>query len=143
MEEKTTPTPDHILQTGLAFWGAKTLLSAVELELVPGQYGEHWEELMTVWDDPHSVADGILDDETYDWIGVFDAMAASDGGPIVASEPAVVAAHELARASGFNVSATGSAGLAGLMSALSDADVNGGRVSASERVAVVMSGIER
>lgn len=25
--------PDHILQTGLAFWGAKTLLSAVEMEL--------------------------------------------------------------------------------------------------------------
>ncbi|MCP5556994.1 MAG: methyltransferase [Verrucomicrobiaceae bacterium] len=26
-------TPDHILQTGLAFWGSKTLLSAVEMEL--------------------------------------------------------------------------------------------------------------
>jgi precorrin-6B methylase 2 len=33
----TTPpppvSPDHILQTGLAFWGSKVLLSAVELEL--------------------------------------------------------------------------------------------------------------
>ena len=28
-----SPTPDHILQTGLAFWSSKTLLSAVELEL--------------------------------------------------------------------------------------------------------------
>ena len=27
------PTPDHILQTGLAFWASKTLLSAVELEV--------------------------------------------------------------------------------------------------------------
>ncbi len=26
-------TPDHILQTGFAFWGAKTLLTAVEIEL--------------------------------------------------------------------------------------------------------------
>jgi hypothetical protein len=26
-------TPDHILQTGLAFWGSKTLLTAVEIEL--------------------------------------------------------------------------------------------------------------
>ena len=26
-------TPDHILETGMAFWGSKTLLSAVELEL--------------------------------------------------------------------------------------------------------------
>jgi hypothetical protein len=27
------PTPEHILQLGLAFWGSKTLLSAVELGL--------------------------------------------------------------------------------------------------------------
>jgi O-methyltransferase domain/Dimerisation domain len=27
------PTPDHILQTGFAFWASKTLLSAVELEI--------------------------------------------------------------------------------------------------------------
>ncbi|MBI4891730.1 MAG: methyltransferase [Acidobacteria bacterium] len=29
----STPSPDHILQTGLAFWASKTLLSAIELEL--------------------------------------------------------------------------------------------------------------
>jgi hypothetical protein len=28
-----TPHPDHILQTGLAFWASKTLLSAVEMEV--------------------------------------------------------------------------------------------------------------
>ena len=27
------PTPDHIMQVGLGFWGSKTLLSAVEMEL--------------------------------------------------------------------------------------------------------------
>ena len=27
------PNPEHILQTGLAFWGSKTLLSAVEMEV--------------------------------------------------------------------------------------------------------------
>lgn len=35
-----TPNPDHILQTGLAFWASKTLLSAIEMgvftELAPG-----------------------------------------------------------------------------------------------------------
>ena len=33
--ETTTPaiSPDHILQTGLAFWASKTLLSAVEMEV--------------------------------------------------------------------------------------------------------------
>jgi hypothetical protein len=29
----SVPQPDHILQTGLAFWASKTLLSAVEMEL--------------------------------------------------------------------------------------------------------------
>src|SRR5947208_2666718 len=30
-ETATQPTPEHILQTGLAFWASKTLLSAIEL----------------------------------------------------------------------------------------------------------------
>jgi len=30
------PTPERILQTGMAFWGAKTLLSAVEMDLFSG-----------------------------------------------------------------------------------------------------------
>ena len=29
----TQPTPERILQTGLAFWPAKTLLSAIELDV--------------------------------------------------------------------------------------------------------------
>src|SRR5436309_10166176 len=29
----SVPTPEHILQTGLAFWASKTLLSAVEMEV--------------------------------------------------------------------------------------------------------------
>ena len=29
----SAPSPDHILQTGLAFWASKTLLSAVEMEV--------------------------------------------------------------------------------------------------------------
>ena len=37
---------------------------------------QHWGDVMTVWDDPHSLADGILDDETYDWIGVVREPAA-------------------------------------------------------------------
>jgi threonine dehydratase len=102
----------------------------------PGQLGRRWSELMTVWDQPHSVADGILDDETYDWLGVFAAMQHSGGTPIVASEADVIRAHDLARAAGYDVSATGSAGLAGV---LTRRDLLG----ASERVAVVMSGVRR
>jgi threonine dehydratase len=95
-----------------------------------------WGELMTPWESPHSLADGILDDETYDWIGVFEAIGPWGDAPIVATEADIVAAHQLARTAGFDVSPTGSAGLAGLL-AVVDA------ILPTERVAVVMSGVAR
>ena len=91
---------------------------------------------MTVWDDPHSIADGIIDDETYDWLGVVAAMTASGGWPVVAAESDVLRAHAMAQAAGFDVSPTGSAGLAGLLSIRDD-------IASSERVALVMSGVDR
>lgn len=96
----------------------------------------HWDELMTPWADPHSIADGILDDETYDWLGVIDAIGGWGDAPIVAAESDIVAAHQLARSAGFDVSPTGSAGLAGLLAIIDT-------VQPTERVAVVMSGIAR
>ncbi len=95
-----------------------------------------WSELMTPWDDPHSLADGILDDETYDWLGVFDAITSWGDAPIVATEADIVAAHALARSAGFDVSPTGSAGLAGLLAMVE-------AVQPTERVVVVMSGVAR
>ncbi len=95
-----------------------------------------WAELMTPWPGPHSIADGILDDETYDWIGVFEAMRDCGGTPVVASEELIVRAHELASATGINVSPTGSAGLAGLLAIR-------GEVDDGERVAVIFSGVAR
>jgi threonine dehydratase len=95
-----------------------------------------WAELMRPWPDPHSAADGILDDETYDWVAVTRALASSGGGPIVATESDVLRAHRLATAAGFAVSVTGSAGLAGVLSA-------GATIRDDERVAVVMSGVDR
>ena len=41
------PQPDHILQTGLGFWAAKTLLSAVEMELFT-ELAKHPEDLETL-----------------------------------------------------------------------------------------------
>ena len=98
--------------------------------------GHRWSDLMTVWDDPHSIADGIIDDETYDWLGVVAAMTASGGWPVVAAESDVLRAHAMAQAAGFDVSPTGSAGLAGLLSIRDD-------IASSERVALVMSGVDR
>jgi threonine synthase len=94
----------------------------------------HWADVMRPWSDPHSLADGIVDDETYDWIGVREAVLASGGRSIVAPEPEIVAAHSLAQRAGFAVSATGSAGLAGV---LAD-DARGQRP-----IAVIMSGAAR
>ena len=65
---------------------------------------------------PFSAATGILDDETYDWAAVTEAMGATGGHPVVVPEPVVTEACEKGRsATGINVSPTGSAGLAGLL----------------------------
>ena len=96
----------------------------------------HWSQVMRPWDDPHSAADGILDDETYDWIADVGAMVESGGEPIVAPETEILRAHTLATAAGYSVSHTGSAGLAGVLAArpgFRDGD----------RIAVVMSGVAR
>ncbi len=95
-----------------------------------------WGELMRPWPDPHSAADGILDDETYDWVAVTRSLTVSHGEPVVAAERDVLRAHDLATEAGYAVSVTGSAGLAGLLSAR-------GRLGPEEQVAVVMSGVDR
>ena len=96
----------------------------------------YWSQVMQPWPDPHSVADGILDDETYDWIAAVEAMVESGGEPIVAAESDVVSAHELATAAGYRVSPTGSAGLAGVLAARAD-------IHDHHRIAVIMSGVAR
>ncbi len=95
-----------------------------------------WSRAMRTWDRPASLADGILDDETYDWVAVARAMRASGGRPIVAAERDIVAAHELAAAAGFDASPTGTAGLAGLLAVRDELDPH-------QDVAVVMSGVAR
>lgn len=97
-----------------------------------------WAELMTPWDhEPRSIADGILDDETYDWLGVVEALTGSGGDVVVAPERLVAQAYELATtATGVRVSATGSAGLAGVIARRSDIDDD-------ERVVVIFSGAAR
>lgn len=93
-------------------------------------------ELMTPWPDPHSAADGILDDETYDWLGVWDVVRRSGGRALVAPEPAILDAHRLGSSTGIPVSATGTAGLAGLLTP-------DGAPARGETVAVLFTGVER
>ena len=100
------------------------------------ELGEHWDELMTPWDRPRSAADGILDDETYDWLDVIRPMAASGGRPVVATEAQIRDAHRAAGRAGLAASPTGTAGLAGVL-ALRD------EISPDERVLVVATGVVR
>ena len=74
---------------------------------------QHRSQFMWPWETaPHSVAEGILDDETYDWVAVVRGMLSSDGWPIAVSEEQLIEANRIA---GPGVSATGSAGLAGAL----------------------------
>lgn len=92
--------------------------------------------MMTVWDHPASIADGILDDETYDWVGVLEATRASGGGPVIATEHHVIEANAIARRAGYDVSPTGTAGLAGLLEVRDEIDPD-------DQIVVVMSGATR
>ncbi|MCH7788960.1 MAG: pyridoxal-phosphate dependent enzyme [Acidobacteria bacterium] len=65
---------------------------------------------------PTSAAEGILDDVTYDWLTLLEQTRITDGEPIVVPESVIVAAPDVALThTGVSVSATGAAGLAGLM----------------------------
>lgn len=85
----------------------------------PEQYMWPWEQ------EPHSLATGILDDVTYDWLPLLQRTVATGGEPLVVAESYIEEAYRLAhRATDIPVSATGSAGLAGLLQHAPD----GGRV---------------
>ena len=76
------------------------------------------EKLMWPWDQPSSAASGLLDDVTYDWLALLKATLASGGEPVVVREATLIETHnETRRITGLDVSPTGVAGLAGLVSA--------------------------
>jgi threonine synthase len=100
----------------------------------------HRSRFMWPWEEePVSVAHGILDDETYDWVAVVRAMVETGGYPIVVDEETLLDANELARTSTrIDVDPTGSSGLAGLVHARRRDEVG-----ARERVAVLFTGVRR
>jgi threonine synthase len=100
----------------------------------------HRSEFMWPWEtEPRSVAHGILDDETYDWLAVVRGMLETGGGTVTVDEETLEAANRLAReTTGIDVDHTGSAGLAGLMTLCAQ-----GRIAPDEKVAVIFSGVRR
>jgi threonine synthase len=95
---------------------------------------------MQPWEEaPHSVATGILDDETYDWRAVVDGMLTTGGRPLVVSEALLREANQLAvSATGIRADPTGSAGLAGLLELR-----RSGAIGDAGRAAVLLTGIQR
>ncbi len=88
---------------------------------------------------PQSIATGILDDVTYDWLPIAWGVAATGGDVVVAPESLVADAHALARRwTDVPVDPTGTAGLAGLLAAR-----RAGLVAEGARVGVLFTGVER
>ena len=100
----------------------------------------HRSAFMWPWEDePRSIAHGILDDETYDWLAVVEGMLATGGRPLVVDEETLVEANTLARGTtGIDVDHTGTAGLAGLLALRAT-----GHLADDERVAVLFTGVVR
>jgi threonine synthase len=98
-----------------AFGRLRTSGDSVEEAIA--QAARHRSGYMWPWETtPVSVAKGILDDETYDWLAVARAMLATGGSAVVAYEGILEEANQLAQTvTGIDVDETGSAGLAGLL----------------------------
>ncbi len=108
------------------------------LGLGPQAAAARWDDCMWAWErEPTSVATGILDDETYDWLGVVEGMARTGGWPVVVDEHQLLEANRLVReVAGIDADHTGSAALAGLLALRP-------RIGDDERVAVLVTGARR
>ncbi len=111
---------------------------AVQAEL--DYAAKHRAEFMWPWETPpHSVAHGILDDETYDWHAIVCALIETGGYPVVVGEERLLEAAALGRTHAHvDIDETGAAGLAGLVELL-----RVGEVAAGETVGVIFSGARR
>ena len=99
----------------MARLGSAPTVDEIEQELA--RAARHRSEYMWPWEtEPHSVAEGILDDETYDWLAVVRGMLLTGGSPLIVDEATLRTANQIGReTTGIDVSVTGSAGLAGLL----------------------------
>ncbi|GAH13824.1 unnamed protein product, partial [marine sediment metagenome] len=99
------------------------------------------QDFMWAWDagSPRSQAEGILDDITYDWYYLLEGILQSGGRAVVIPEEKIERAYKLVRQNTeLEVSATGTAGLAGLLE-LRAASI----ISPDSRVGLFFTGIDR
>jgi threonine dehydratase len=134
-------TMDNRLRASIA--GEMTPMSDSRVRELVARLRDDPDRYMRAWDsEPVSYASGILDDITYDWIDIIEAMLASGGWPLVASEDDFQRAHQLAhRHTGIDVCPTGASGLGGLLALTAASEGSGtAGLSPGERVAVLFTG---
>jgi len=99
----------------------------------------HRSQYMQPWpEEPKSIATGILDDETYDWLAVAMGLVDTGGSMVLASEETLQEARDLANEAGVATSFTGAAGLAGVVEMRKQGQLEGG-----EEIAVLFTGAQR
>jgi threonine synthase len=143
---RSVPALDVVQTTAAApLDRAIRLLRARAAEVGPddslAQATRHGDQFMWAWEhEPVSVATGILDDLTHDWLPVAEAMLRTGGHSVVVDEATLRAANDLARTTtDIAVDHTGTAGLAGLMQMVAD-DPDPWR---DKRVVVLFTGEDR
>ncbi len=109
----------HAVQTENAHPLVRAWQRMGELGKTWSEARSHRSEFMWPWEsEPKSIAGGILDDETYDWLSIVTGLQASGGDATTVTEAQLEAAHKLAiETTGIQVCATGTAGFAGLQAA--------------------------
>jgi threonine synthase len=89
--------------------------SGLGWEAACAEGAKHPAEFMWPWAHPHSVATGILDDETYDWLDIVGGVARSGGSIFpVTDDEMVAAAGKASATTGTPIGPTGAAGYAGV-----------------------------
>lgn len=116
-EDSSEIGPDESLKSAQERAEAVSKLPREELEAAFDYAAKHRSEFMWPWEtEPKSIATGILDDETYDWLWDLKAITYTGGFPLSAPEHSLERANKLTLASAsISADHTGSAGLGALI----------------------------
>ena len=108
--------PEHAAPLVRAWEHVSGLAADVGWERACERGGTHRAEFMWPWADPRSIATGIVDDETYDWLEVVRGVGASGGTIFTLPDDAFLAAGRAATtAAGTPIGPTGAAAYAGVL----------------------------
>lgn len=123
---------------------ARALAAAPEAVATVMAYArQHRSEFMRPWETPpHSLAHGILDDETYDWAAIVEGMLNTGGWPVLITDADLTEAVRMAQKDAkVKADATGASGLAGArVDRANHPAADGGK---PRKIGVILSGVER